>query len=69
MLFLLIFYIVFLLGYIIFSGIAVYHLNRFGYVGDLTRPIIVIYLLLSVAIIIASIIFISSLSWPRELSF
>lgn len=49
-------YAVFIIIFLIFSYAGIYHLRRFGYAGDLTKPIIILYSLLSLAIIIASIL-------------
>ena len=66
--FLLILYILFLLGYIIYSVIAIYHLWRFGYVGDLTKPAIVFYIAISLVIIALSFILIATRQWPSDFS-
>ena len=52
-------YFIFLLAYLIFSLAGVYHLRRFGYAGDLTKTIIIVYTLLSVAVIVLSVVGIS----------
>lgn len=59
-------YIVFLVGFVVYSAIGIYHLWRFGYVGDLTKPAIVIYSILVLLIIIISIILISFQQWPTD---
>jgi len=51
----LIIYAVFLFAYAIFSAFAVYHLFQFGYVGDLCRPIAVLYIVISVGIVTVSL--------------
>lgn len=51
-------YVIFLLFFAIYSTIGIYHLWRFGYVGDLTRPVIVLYSLLSLIIVSGSLLFI-----------
>jgi len=48
-----------LLGFIIFSVAGVYHLWRFGYSGDLSKPAIVIYSLTSAAVVLLSLFLIS----------
>ena len=60
-------YLVFLLLYLIFSVAAVYHLWRFGYVGDLTKTAIIIYVLLSAIVIAISLVSISTVNWSAEL--
>lgn len=49
-------YIIFLLVFAVYSGVGIYHLLRFGYVGDLTKPIALVYLLLSGLVIVATIV-------------
>ena len=48
-------YFILLIAFIGYSAAGIYHLWRFGYVGDLTRPMIVIYCLASAAIISVSL--------------
>lgn len=69
MFFILIAYIIFLLGFIIYSAVGIYHLWRFGYVGDLTKPAIVIYSVVALAIIIISMVLIILEDWPMDFSF
>lgn len=66
MIYLLLLYILFIIGYIIYSAIAIYHLKRFGYVGDLTKPVMIIYSVVSASIIILSFIIIATRSWPID---
>jgi len=68
MIVLLICYFIFLVGFIIFSFSGLYHLWRFGYVGDLTKPAITIYLILTIAIIVITLIAMSFRSWPTTIS-
>ena len=68
MIFVLIAYIIFLIGFLIYSVMGIYHLWRFGYVGDLTKPAIVIYSVLASIIIIISIILIAFEKWPMDFS-
>jgi uncharacterized membrane protein len=68
MIFLLICYFVFLVGFIVFSASGLYHLWRFGYVGDLTKPVMVVYIIVAVSIIIATLFAISLRSWPATIS-
>ena len=60
---LLIVYIVFLIAFIIYSASGIYHLWRFGYVGDLTKPAIVAYVVLSGSLIVLTLLTMSSRSW------
>jgi hypothetical protein len=64
----LLFYFVFLIGFAIFSVAGMYHLWRFGYVGDLTKPALIIYIVLSSIVIIVSIILILTYSWSFNFS-
>lgn len=66
MLSLLIVYFILLIAFIIFSVAAIYHLNRFGYVGDLTRPVIAIYIVISIIVIAVTLVLISTRSWPSD---
>jgi len=68
MLSLLFVYIGFLVLYAIYSAMAIYHLRRFGYVGDLTKSVSVVYILLSVMVIVFSIILITTRNWPASFS-
>ncbi len=61
-------YIIFLLAFIIYSAVGIYHLWRFGYVGDLTKPVVITYSVLALLIIIMSIILISLEQWPTGFS-
>lgn len=68
MVYLLLAYIIYLILFAIFSVIGVYHLWRFGYVGDLTKPAIITYVILVSLVIIVSIILILTHSWPMSLN-
>jgi hypothetical protein len=68
MIYLLVAYIIFLVGFVIYSTAGIYHLWRFGYVGDLTKPAIIIYLVISSVIITFSILILFSYSWPADFS-
>lgn len=52
-------YLISLIGFIIFSIAGVYHLWRFGYSGDLSKPAIIIYTLASTAVVLLSLFLIS----------
>lgn len=60
-------YFIFIVLYLIFSAAAIYHLWRFGYVGDLTKTAIVLYTLLSVVVIAISLMAVSTINWSTEL--
>lgn len=66
MVFLLALYIVFLIGFAVYSIIGIYHLWRFGYIGDLTKPAIAIYIVVTAVIIVLSLVLISTRSWPVD---
>lgn len=53
--YLVIIYLIFVLGFIVFSAAGIYHLWRFGYSGDLSKAAIVIYSLVSAGVIIATL--------------
>lgn len=68
MVILLVLYFIFLLGFIVYSVAGVYHLWRFGYVGDLTKPIIILYVSIAALIIIVSLILIATRDWETTAS-
>jgi hypothetical protein len=68
MLYLLITYLIFIVLFIVYSIMGVYHLWRFGYVGDLTKPVIIIYSVFTTTIIVVSLILILTRSWPASIS-
>ncbi len=69
MIYFLIIYAIFLIGYIIYSFFGLYHLWRFGYIGDLTKPAIVLYIVVSIIVIVISLVTIALRPWPNTLSF
>ena len=66
MIYILILYIIALIGFLVYSAIGIYHLWRFGYVGDLTKPVILVYSIVALVIITISIILIAFQSWPPD---
>lgn len=56
--YMIIFYLIFVIIFAAFSIAGLYHLWRFGYVGDLTHPVIIVYSVLATIIISLTIIFI-----------
>ncbi len=68
MIIVLILYILYLIGYILYSTIGVYHLWRFGYIGDLTKPVIIAYISISAIIIIFSVLIVLTRNWSVELN-
>ncbi len=67
MIYFLLIYIVYLIGFALFSIAGLYHLWRFGYVGDLTKPVMVVYVIIASLIIVASIVLILTHSWTMGL--
>lgn len=55
-------YVFFLIFYIIFSFVGIYHLRRFGYSGDLSRTVIVFYSVISIVIIIITVLLLTILA-------
>ncbi|HLC43744.1 MAG TPA: hypothetical protein VJK08_01275 [Patescibacteria group bacterium] len=49
-------YGLFIIAFAIFSIVGIYHLRRFGYAGDLTKPAILLYSLLSLLVIVISFV-------------
>lgn len=66
MFYLLIVYIIFILLFAVYSAVGIYHLWRFGYVGDLTKPVIIFYSLITATIITVSLVLIATRSWPMD---
>jgi len=44
-------YFIFVLAFFIFSLFGVYHLWQFGYAGDLSKPVAIIYIIIAAVII------------------
>ncbi|MCX6806608.1 MAG: hypothetical protein NT135_00575 [Candidatus Berkelbacteria bacterium] len=53
----LVIYLIFLVGFAVFSSFAIYHLWKFCCVGDLCKPIAVSYLIVCGAIVVISLIY------------
>ena len=66
MLYVLLFYILFLALFAVYSFVAIYHLYRFGYIGDLTKPAIFFYLTIVLIIIALTLAFVFTRSWPAD---
>lgn len=49
-------YIIYLIGFGVYTAIFFYHLNEFGYVGDACRPMMVAYSIISILLIISTIV-------------
>ena len=56
LIYLIIVFILFLVAFISFSVMAFYHLRRFGFVGDLTKPVMFVYSVIAILIIAISIL-------------
>jgi len=59
MIYLIIAYLIFIVSFVVYSAAGIYHLWRFGYSGDLSKVIIVIYSLITLAIIVVSLFLLS----------
>jgi hypothetical protein len=68
MAFILIAYFIFIIGYIIYSVAGIYHLWRFGYIGDLTKPAVIFYIIASSIVIIFTVTLILFRPWPVDFS-
>lgn len=60
MVYLIVGYLVFILVFLVFSVAGIYHLNRYGYAGDLSKPVVILYTIVALCIIVSSLIFIVS---------
>lgn len=49
-------YAIFLVGFSLFSFFALYQLFHFGYVGDASRRMMILYITIALAIILGSIL-------------
>lgn len=65
--YLVLFYILFLLLFLGFSAAGLYHLIRFGYAGDLTKPVAIFYIVFSAIVIIITILFLLGLDWSAPI--
>ena len=52
-------YAIFVLVYLVYSAAGIYHLWRFGYSGDFSKLIIVVYSALSIGVIASSIAYLT----------
>lgn len=58
MIYIIISYLAFVLIFSVFSYFALYHIWRFGFVGDITKRVIYGYILMSIAIVVFTLILI-----------
>ena len=49
-------FFIFLLGFLVFSGVALFHLSEYGYVGDFSRSMMVIYMAVAALIMLGTIV-------------
>ena len=60
-------YILFLVIYVIFAAFAVFSAKRFGFVGDATKYVTIIFVLAGLTLIVISGIYILGANWNQEL--
>ena len=60
---LLVIYFIYLVGFIIFSILGLYHLWKFGFRGDMCKIAMITYIIVSGLIIFFSLIAILTLNW------
>jgi len=65
----LIIYAIFLLGFIIFSIIAIYHIRKFGFKEDASSLMIYAYILTALIIIFLSLFFIATSDLGANINF
>jgi hypothetical protein len=58
MIYIILAYLTFVLFFSIFSYFALYHIWRFGFVGDVTKMVVYGYIIISIIIIITSFVLI-----------
>ncbi len=56
-------YLVLLVGFIIFSLFILYHLLKFGFVGDLTHVMAALYIVLALIILVPTFVYGLSVDW------
>jgi len=66
--FIVLIYVLFVLLYLVFSAAGIYHLLRFGYVGDLSKPVAVFYIMFSAAIIVFTVIYLLGVDWSLSIT-
>lgn len=49
-------YLVFLVGFLLFSAFGLFHLEEYGYDGDLCRPMIYLYVALAATIMLVTFV-------------
>jgi len=63
MIWLLLFYFVFLIGFSVFSLVGIYQAWRYSFAGDKSKIILISYVIVAIAIIFLSLSIISMLNW------
>jgi len=64
----LIIYLVFLLGWVIFSLVAIYHMLKFGFLNFTTFFIIFVYIIIAVLLLAVSYNFLNQIDWTAQIS-
>ena len=62
-------YLLFVLGFILFSIFGLYHLWKFGFRGDLCKIVMATYVIVSGIIVFFSLVIILSLDWGTAATF
>lgn len=52
-----------LLVYAVFSALILFHLKKYGIIGDFTKQIIILFFIVSIVLIFFTIISFSSIEW------
>jgi|GEM_PF-6913833 len=60
-------YIIFLIIYLIFASFAIFSARRFGFVGDATKYVTIIFILFGLTLIIISGVYILGANWNQDL--
>lgn len=60
-------YFFFLVFFILISIAILYHILKYGYVGDFSIPMMIIYTILSLIILVITVYYISVLDWTQPL--
>lgn len=49
-------YLVFIVGFFVFSGVALFHLSEYGYVGDFSRSMTRLYIAIAALIMLLTVV-------------
>lgn len=55
------------LVFVVLSGVILYHLIRFGFFGDATKFMIIIFAVVGILLIVMSAIYVFSTPWTQDL--